>query len=70
MSTSYVSGFHKDGLLKMHLAVINALKADDATPPGQEKIYGVRTYPDWRKWSDSLEAELTERNVQFNKVPW
>jgi hypothetical protein len=70
MSASYVSGFSNDGLLKMHLAVLNALKADDATPQGQEKLYGVRMYQDWRQWSDSLEDELTKRNVQFNKVPW
>lgn len=70
MSVSYISGFSNDGLLKMHLAVVNALKADDATPADQEKLYGVRTYQDWRQWSDSLEAELTKRNVQFNKVPW
>ncbi len=52
----------------MHLAVINALKADDAIPQGQEKIYGVRTNNDWWQWADSLESELTKRNVQFNKV--
>lgn len=70
MSSSYVSDFSNDGLLRMHLAVINALKADDETPQGQEKLYGVRTYQDWRQWSDSLEAELSKRKVSFNKVPW
>lgn len=70
MSASYASGFSNNGLLKMHLAVINALKADDETPQDQEKIYGVRRYSDWKLWADSLEAELTSRNVQFNKVPW
>ncbi len=44
MSASYLSGFSNDGLLKMHLAVINALKDDDAISQGQEKIYGVRTH--------------------------
>ena len=70
MSNSPASGFSIDGLLKMHLAVVNALKADDETPEGQEKVYGVRTYKDWRQWSDSLETELTKHGVQFNKVPW
>lgn len=70
MSTPCVSDFSDDGLLKMHLAVINALKIDDAIPQDQEKIYGVRKYSDWRLWADSLEAELTSRDIQFNKVPW
>lgn len=70
MNDTYASGFSNDGLLKMHLAVLNALKADDETPLGQEKLYGVRIYQDWRLWSDSLETELTKRNVSFNKVSW
>lgn len=70
MSDSYVSNFSNDGLLKMHLAIVNALKADDETPDGQDKIYGVRLYQDWRQWSDSLEAELIKRSVVFNKVDW
>lgn len=70
MSDSYVSNFSNDGLLKMHLAIINALKTDDETPDGQDKIYGVRLYQDWRQWSDSLEAELIKRSVVFNKVDW
>jgi hypothetical protein len=70
MSDSYVSNFSNDGLVKMHLAIVNALKADDETPDGQDKIYGVRLYQDWRQWSDSLEAELIKRSVVFNKVDW
>jgi hypothetical protein len=70
MSNSYVSGFSDNGLLKMHLSIINALKIDDKTPHDQEKLYDVRINQDWKQWSDTLEDELTKRNIQFNKVPW
>lgn len=49
MSDSPASGFSVNGLLEMHLAVVNALKADDETPDGQEKVYGVRNDKDWRQ---------------------
>lgn len=70
MSDSYVSGFTNDSLSKMHQAILDALEKDDKTPEGQEKPYCVREYDDWRKWADTLEAELAKREVPFDKVPW
>lgn len=70
MNSLDLSGFSEVGLMKMHLAVTNALKADDGIPQGQEKLYGVRAYQDWRDWSDCLEGELEKRGVLFEKVPW
>lgn len=71
MSIEYVSSFSNDGLLKMHMAVKNALVADDeASKQNKEKQYGVREFPDWKTWSDDLETVLTERGVPFEKVSW
>ena len=68
--TDNLKKFSTDGLKKMQKAVYDALQHEDALPPGQPKPYGVRDFPDWRTWSDALEAELTVRNVPFSKVPW
>lgn len=54
----------------MHKAVRDAFDRDEATPPGREKPYGVRAYPDWRTWSDALEIVLTTRNVPYEPIPW
>lgn len=58
-----------NGLLSMHAGVRTSLAADDAMPDGA-KIYGVRENPDWRIWSDSLEAELTRRGETFTAISW
>jgi hypothetical protein len=65
-----ISGFSNDGLSKMYQAILDALEKDDTASGGQEKPYGVREYQDWKQWADTLEAELTKREIQFVKVPW
>jgi hypothetical protein len=59
------------GLLKMHGAVREALEMDDTLDLiGLPKMYGVRELPDWRVWSDALEAELDRRGIKFAKIDW
>lgn len=54
----------------LHDAVIQAVKVDDETPPGQPKPHDARGTPDWREWSAELEAELTKRGEPFHPVNW
>lgn len=65
-----IPGFSTNGLLLMHRGVVDALAADDALPIGQDKIYGVREYADWREHGDAIEAELSARGVSFSKIGW
>ncbi|MGA2398862.1 MAG: hypothetical protein ABSG30_12465 [Steroidobacteraceae bacterium] len=65
-----VGNFSDGGIKKLHDAVLDALDKDDKTPPNQDKPYGVRQFPDWRQWSDALEAELQKRKIPFSKVKW
>lgn len=54
----------------MHQAVRDRLEEEDNQPAGQEKIYGVREYPDWRMQADEMEAELDRRKVLYSKIAW
>ena len=65
-----VSGYSTSGLLMMHSGVSQALAVDDNLPTNAGKLYGVRQYQDWRRWSDALEAELDKRQVKYVKVVW
>ena len=59
-----------NGLLMLHKGVADALASDDATPPGTEPKYGVRETPDWKAWSDAIEAELRSREATFTRIAW
>lgn len=59
-----------NGLKGMQRAVRDRLADEDAQPAGQEKIYGVREYPDWKAQSDEMETELDRRGISYDKVPW
>ena len=63
-------GLSTNGLLKLHTAIREALDADDSTPPGGEKAFGVREYPDWRLLANGLESVLDERGTDYIWVPW
>jgi hypothetical protein len=63
-------GFSSNGLKTLQDAIRKALEADDTTPTGQDKAYGVREFPDWKEMSDDLEAELDRRGETYTKVPW
>lgn len=59
------------GSLKaQHQAIQDRLSQEDSLPPGQEKIYGVRQFPDWRQQADEIESELTSRNETYAKIQW
>lgn len=63
-------GMSTNGLLALHGAIRNCLDADDNTPVGQSKLYGVRTFPDWRRMADDLENELKKRNARYQPIIW
>jgi hypothetical protein len=65
-----VPGFSTNGLKALQDAIRKALEADNATPAGQDKAYGVREFPDWKEMADELEAELDRRGETYTKVPW
>lgn len=68
--SKYMSGFSDNGLLKMQKGIVRVLKIDDETPEGQEKVYLVRELSDWKEWGNALEAELDNRKVKYEKIPW
>jgi len=54
---------------ELHSTLLKALIEEDRLPAAQ-RTKGVREYPDWRKESDALEAELKRRGMPFTPVPW
>ena len=65
-----IPGFSNNGLLMMHDGIKQSLAADDNTPAGKDKPYGVREFADWKQMSDAIESELKSRGVNFQAVPW
>ena len=70
ISELFASTITAESLIDRHSAVSNALKFDDDTPSGNDKVFGVRTHADFKQWGDSLEAELAKRNIPFTNIPW
>jgi hypothetical protein len=66
----FASDLSDSGLQMLHKAVRDAFDMDERTQSGAVKPYGVRIHNDWKKWSDALESELTDRNIAFEPVPW
>jgi len=64
-----ISGFTTKTLLEFHEKVIECLRKDDENP-SIEKEYGVRTFHDWRVFSNAIEVELRSRNEPFTPVSW
>lgn len=58
------------GLKGMQRAIHDRLIEEDKQPQGQEKIYGLREFADWRDQADEIEAELDRRHEVYAKVPW
>lgn len=65
-----IPGFSTNGLTMLHDAIRKSLSADDNTPQGTAKPYGVREFTDWRELSDQIEAELKKRGGDFIPIPW
>jgi hypothetical protein len=65
-----IPGLSTNGLKAMQAGIKKALAVDDATPADQQKLYGVRQFPDWRIVGDAMEAELTKRQEKFTPIPW
>jgi len=66
----HLSGFSDHAILMMYNGIREALKADDETPDSDERVYGVREFPDWKESEESLSAQLDSRNVKYVKVKW
>ncbi|WBM40053.1 hypothetical protein [Alcaligenes faecalis] len=65
-----IPGFTTNGLLMMHSSILQALAVDDNLPNGQEKLYGVREYQDWKQHADDIEKELLTRGAKFQPIVW
>ncbi|MHC8510000.1 MAG: hypothetical protein ACYYKD_11545 [Rhodospirillales bacterium] len=59
-----------DSLKTLHNAIRDCLEIDEAIPSGQDKKYGVRQFPDWKKMADEMEAELDKRGKTYTPIPW
>jgi len=56
-----------DTLKDLHNSIRKCLAADDANP-SSEKVYGVRTFADWKNAKDAIEAELMRHNISYDKI--
>jgi len=65
-----ITAMSSKGLKAMQRAIHDRLIEEDQQPPGQEKVYGVREFSDWREQADEMEAELDRRSETYDKVPW
>lgn len=66
-----VAGFSDKGLHALWHGVKVAFDADsESIELGKEPEYGVRTFNDWKEWSDQLEAEMSYRKMTFDAIPW
>lgn len=64
-----IAGFTTQTLIEFHDKVRECLRKDDENP-SEEKVYGVRSFNDWRVFRESLETELNQRNVPFTPIQW
>ena len=64
-----IPGFSTPTLQKFHSMIADCLAKDDAQQ-GSDKVYGVRTYQDWKQLRDDIEAELTKRKILFTPILW
>jgi len=64
-----IPGFTTEALQVFHSKVKECLRKDDENP-SPDKTYGVRTYKDWRNWSDAIEEELQKRQISFDPIVW
>lgn len=64
-----IAGLSNETLQALHQLIREKLAADDAAGNGPKR-YGVREYPDWRTQADEFEAQMTERNLQFEPIDW
>lgn len=66
-----IAGLSDRGLVALWQAIQRAFLEDDLSIQlGKSPEYGVRSYKDWKEWSDQLEAEMGRRNMQFSPIPW
>jgi len=64
-----IPGFTTKTLLEFNAKVKECLRKDDDNSSA-EKDYGVRSFPDWREFSNKIEEELKRRDVQFDSIQW
>jgi len=64
-----IPGFTTKTLLEFNAKVKECLRKDDDNS-STEKDYGVRSFPDWRRFSNEIEEELKRRGVQFDAIQW
>lgn len=66
-----ILGLSDRGLFALWEAVQKAFMADEKSITlGQEPEYGVRTFKDWKEWSDQLETEMQKRGMPFKPIAW
>ncbi|WOO32274.1 hypothetical protein [Diaphorobacter limosus] len=64
-----ISGFTTQTLIEFYDKVRDCLRKDDENPSA-DKVYGVRSFQDWRGFADAIEKELTERSQTFTPIQW
>lgn len=64
-----ISGLSTPGLLKLYNAIKESLEVDDSLP-GNQKIFYVREFPDWRDYAGKFEKELDKRGAKYTKIKW
>ena len=58
-------------LRMLHDAVRRAVEEDDSSGlPPERTTHLTRSEPDWKKWSDALEYELTQQGASFEPIRW
>jgi hypothetical protein len=64
-----IPGFTTQTIIEFHEKIRECSDKDDCNPL-REKVYGVRSFNDWREFSDSVEAELRQRNIPVKQIQW
>jgi hypothetical protein len=60
-----------ESLIMLHTAVRNAFYKDGSLiSEGKDPVHEVHSISDWHTWSNSLEAEMSKRNIIFNAILW
>lgn len=65
--------FSDEGLKALHNAIRKALDFDRANPDNQLNggdFHGVEHMPEWGEWRNSLEQEMSARELAFDPVLW
>jgi hypothetical protein len=64
-----IGRFHDEELRELHTALWEAVRVDQLWAPSSRRI-ATRSFPDWRRQCQAVEAEMSRRGLPFDSLPF